>query len=105
MRGATCRWTFGTSIRRWYRRTAQYHARMPHAVLFELSDESPLVVNVPRFLYRRLVEEAALWMADLCRGRSALAFLHETRMHYAAAYMMQRWRLESSRAAAGISGC
>ncbi len=80
-------------VRHWYRQTATYHARMPPKVLFELSGDAHLIMNVPRFLYRRLAGETAAWMADVCRGRFITAFLHETRVHYAAAYLMARWRL------------
>jgi len=80
-------------VRHWYRQTATYHARMPQRMVFALPDDGHPIMNAPRFLYRSLAEEAAAWMADLCRGRFTTAFLHETRVQYVVAYLMERWRL------------
>jgi hypothetical protein len=66
---------------------------MAPKVVFDFSGDGHLIMNVPRFLYRRLAEETAAWMADVCRGRFTTAFFHETRVHYVAAYLMERWRL------------
>jgi glucosyl-dolichyl phosphate glucuronosyltransferase len=79
-------------MRLWYRQTATYHARMPPQVLFDLPGEAPLILNVPRFLYRQLAEETASWIADVFRKGPTTAFLHETRIRYLAAYLTQRWR-------------
>jgi glucosyl-dolichyl phosphate glucuronosyltransferase len=82
-----------TYVRDWYRRAATFHATMPVRSLFDLPDEVPLILNVPRFQYRRLIEETALWILDSLRRESTSAFLHETRVHYIVKYMIERWRL------------
>jgi glycosyltransferase involved in cell wall biosynthesis len=80
-------------VRNWYRRTATYHAMMPIGGLFDLVDDGPLILNVPRFLYRHMIEEVALWIIDSIRHQSSSAFLHETRIQHGVSYMIERWRL------------
>jgi glycosyltransferase involved in cell wall biosynthesis len=86
-------------VRHWYRQAAMYHARMPPRVLFNLADDGHSILNVPRFLYRQAVEEIALWIVDCFRREYGSAFLHETRIHHIATYMIERWKLR------GNSGC
>lgn len=80
-------------MRHWYRQTGMYHARMQPQVLFDIPGDAHLILNVPRFLYRQLAENTAGWIADVSRGGFTTAFLRETRIHYIAAYLAERWRL------------
>jgi len=80
-------------VRHWYRQTARYHAKMRPKKLFDLPDDGHLIMNVPRFIYRRVAEETAGWIGALSRGKFTTAFFHETRAQYAAAYLLERWRL------------
>ena len=90
-------------VRHWYRQTATYHAKMSPKVVFELPDNGHSILNAPRFLYRRLAEETAAWVADLCRRRLTTAFLHETRVQYVVAYLKERWKLRRTSGRQGHS--
>jgi len=82
-------------VRHWYRQSARYQAKMPVRALFDLPGDGQMILNVPRFLYRSLAEELARWTVDSVRRESTNAFLHETRVHHLATYVIERWKLRA----------
>jgi glycosyltransferase involved in cell wall biosynthesis len=84
-------------VRRWYRKSAYYQAKMPARALFDLPGDGHMILNVPRFLYRSLAEEVARWTLHLVRRDATDAFLHETRVHHLTTYVLERWKLWATR--------
>jgi glucosyl-dolichyl phosphate glucuronosyltransferase len=76
--------------RRWYSGHGRFHARLRS----EEMERSNLGhwLGVPAHLYRQVLSEGARCMVDLARGTKGSAFLHESRMRFAAGFIAYRWR-------------
>jgi glycosyltransferase involved in cell wall biosynthesis len=76
--------------RRWYAGHGRFHA----ALRSEDMERSNLGrwLGVPAHLYRQVLREGMLWLANLGRGAESSAFLHETRMRFAVGFISRRWK-------------
>jgi glycosyltransferase involved in cell wall biosynthesis len=74
--------------RAWHKGHGRFYALMRDP-LFERS-RAGTVLGVPAHVYRAAVGEAWAWAASLLRGRRSLAFAHELKLRFLAAFAVER---------------
>lgn len=88
--------------RYWYTTYGTYHSRMRLLDSIDrhgrLGDhDGPRWFGAPAYLYRGLLRSLFRFVASTVRGRRADAFYWENRLRYVLAYLVERYRVRSSR--------
>jgi glycosyltransferase involved in cell wall biosynthesis len=73
--------------RRWHTGHGRFYAAMRAP---EVEHSSSRLFDVPAHLYRQAMADGASWLSFAARGRSADAFLHETRLRFFAGFFCAR---------------